>query len=234
MGISYLRFLLDSDGLAGKVRPIVGELEGGNLQPLREAALRAVSSDPTVSEVLDTLQLGPGYSEDEFPSTPKAWITMVAAQFLEPIVWPGPGDDWIYLKAVLPHLGWSDTDVLDVVFGRTLCGLLIEPDKELDEGLGGREELARDWCEAYIGFVPRDHVAALASKLEGCNSELGDFLRRPTAFSMLRAYLGLTPAQASNLTSDLAAERITGSFASQVRTLKACLDSNRAFAAAVV
>jgi hypothetical protein len=178
MAIIYFSYLFDSLEFYKTMSPIIPRLEMDEYQPLYELAKYTMETKPELWPLLDNLYLGPPFAEKDEEPSPGRILTMVLAQFLQPIAEFGPGGGWTFLKVALPLIGWSEEDVELLLFGKSLCTLLV-PYKTYDPSEDTSRLQNMPWCAGYVNWLDIATIDELDQRLTRSQEAYFTLCRQP-------------------------------------------------------
>lgn len=164
MAIVYFSYLFDALDFHKTMMPLISELEEGNYQSLYQLAKQTMEAKPELWPLLNSLSLGPPFDEENEEPSPSKWLMMIMAQFLQPIAEFGVAGGWAFIKQGLPLIGWSEEDTKLLLFGRSLCTLLI-PHKqyEVKEYVNHPQDIP--WCVGYATWLDLITIERLRQQL---------------------------------------------------------------------
>lgn len=165
MTIYHLSYLFDHLGFLEIMSPIIPQLERGEYTPLLKLAENILSEREELWETLNYLNQEYSF-EDEYSFrdegeglNPQTLLMKVLVNYWEDIEAIGGNYQW--LEVALPALGWSTSEVRDLLHGENICTLLI-PDRQLPKYDGSLE---RPWCATYAGWLHPTRVGIFRKKL---------------------------------------------------------------------
>jgi hypothetical protein len=162
MATIYLSYLFDSYGFLEVMKPIVSSIEREDSKPLISMARSIMETQPSLWAILDSLNLGkPFIDEEEIPSL-RRMVTMVMSKFLDPI------DEtqvaWRVLDQALPFVNWNEEQTELLLYGRSPCELFNIHSIEMK--INRYEVDGLRWCDGHLGWLGKEDAMMLQEKLE--------------------------------------------------------------------
>lgn len=174
MAIVQFSYLFDERSFLNIISPIVPEIEVGNYVPLLDMAKKTLRSEPSLWNLLYDLNIGYTFDEEEEGELDAGSLLMkVMVKYLQPI--STTHDAWRMLQPVFPIVGWSSTDANLLLYGRSLCDLLV-PQQQLSPKPYRSPQLYGKpnwpWCEVIAGWLDFDTASRLSNQLGNYKTQI--------------------------------------------------------------
>ena len=129
MAVIQFVYMFKADEFYAAIKPIIPSMENGEFKPLLDLAIKSIGDKDSPWEMLDDLILGSSIEDIADLSSPGSLLMKVLACYVEPLI-SSEGFEWRVIKLVLPEMGWSKENVYKLIYGRSLCEILI-PEKNI-------------------------------------------------------------------------------------------------------
>ena len=183
MAVIQFVYRFKADEFYAAIKPIIPSMENGEFKPLLDLAIKSIGDKDSPWEILYDLNLGSSIEEDADLSSPESLLMKVLACHLEEIT-SSEGFEWQVIRLVLPEMGWSKENVSKLIYGRSLCEILI-PEKNYNPvpyfDLSAYESRRSPWCEGYVGWLSHIEVQQYDYLLKEVMSSYYSFIENPTS-----------------------------------------------------
>lgn len=171
----YFTFLLDRKNFLDTIFPIIPSSEEGDHKPLFDLAKQILDSDPGLWMILDSLQMGYSFNDESEELDPNSLLMKVLVKHLEPI--RESADAWRFVELVLPALGWTETDTRLLIYGRSLCSLILPEKveytpKKFRTTLDDHRLGISPWCRGHAGWLDLEAIRRFLQRLIQQENEL--------------------------------------------------------------
>jgi len=173
MGIGYFPYFFDNSGFLRELSPLIPQLESGEYWPLYNLAKQTLEAKPELWKILYDLNLGYSFNDEKERLEPNSLLMKVLVKYLELI----PIEDrnaWRMLEPSLPLIGWGNEETHLLLFGKSLCSLLVPNNKDFPEyyfiDSENKKQIKTPWCRGFIGWLDIETIASLLDHLSKSES----------------------------------------------------------------
>ncbi len=185
MGIGYFPYLFDHSSFVNILSPLIPQLKQGNYQPLFDLAKKVLDMNPELWDTLYELNLGYSFAEEAEDLDPSSLLNKVVVRYLEVIDNIEEQNAWRMLRPTLPIIGWTETEISLLLYGKSLCSLLL-PEEEYafpKYRLFTNEEYSQagleTWCRGNIGWLDIESIILFLDQLKQSKPDFYSLAQNP-------------------------------------------------------